>query len=63
MGTVNIVDLNIILILLVGWLVSMLFHHAHQVLKLRIAAVHSEVKLQIMQAEIYIWMMPWPLLT
>ena len=40
----------------------MLFHDAHQVLKLRIAAVHAEVKLQIMQAETYIWMTPWPLL-
>jgi len=41
----------------------MLFHDAHQLLKLRIAAVHSEVKLQIMQAETSIWMTPWPLLT
>jgi hypothetical protein len=29
----------------------MLFHDVHQILKLRIAAVHSEVKLQVVQAE------------
>ena len=60
MDTVTNVGLNIIFF--VGWFVSMLFHDAHQVLKLRIAAVHAEVKLQIMQAETYIWMTPWPLL-